>query len=187
MIDLGNYPTPSDPVLELFLQLYPVDNALRRLLLNHSLSVGKFALELADPQELDLRFVAEASLLHDIGISRTRAPGIHCTGDLHYLWHGVIGRQDCDEVGLMRHGLVCERHVGTGLTASEARNIDVGLPLRDMLPITPEERVICYADQFFSKTSQEKLSLTVVREKVGRHGADPLDRFECLHQEFADG
>lgn len=184
-MDLGNYPRVSQSVLGLFLKLYPSDSALRRLLLNHSLSVGRLALKLARGRDLDLTFLAEASLLHDIGISRTHAPGIHCHGERPYLCHGVIGREDCEQAGLPSHGMVCETHVGTGLTVEEIRRANLGLPERDMLPRTAEEKLICYADQFFSKSSQEILSLSIVRQRVGRHGESPLQRFETLHDEFS--
>jgi uncharacterized protein len=52
---------------------------------------------------------------------------------------------------LPRHALVCERHVGCGITAREIREGNLPLPERDMVPLSLEEQIVCYADKFFSK------------------------------------
>ena len=62
-----------------------------------------------------------------------------------------------------------------------------GMPIRDMLPRSLEERLICYADQFFSKSTPDRLSVDEVRRRVSRHGTAPLQRFEALHREFGQG
>ena len=54
--------------------------------------------------------------------------------------------------GYPRHALVCERHTGTGLSLSYIIEQDLPVPHREMLPISLEEQVICFADKFFSKT-----------------------------------
>ena len=91
-------------------------------------------------------------MLHDIGIAQCDAPSIYCKGTEPYIRHGVIGRQILEEAGLPRHALVCERHTGSGITAEEIRERYMPLPCRDMLPISIEEKAICYADKFYSKS-----------------------------------
>jgi len=44
--------------------------------------------------------------------------------------------------------LIIERHVGAGITASEA--VRLGLPEKDYLPLTREERIVSYADNLIS-------------------------------------
>lgn len=109
----------------------------------------------------DLQFVHEASMLHDIAIFLTNAPQLGCFGRFPYVCHGYLGRELLERMKLPRHALVCERHVGCGITVQEIREKKLPLPERDMVPISLEEQVICYADKFFSKKD-----LTVEKEKT---------------------
>ena len=56
---------------------------------------------------------------------------------------------------------------------------------RDYLPDTTLEKLICYADKFFSKsgTMQEK-PLDKVRVSMARHSTESLARFDELHDLF---
>ena len=80
--------------LALIDKYYPVENELKHILLVHSRSVAGKALQVADRHPellLDRQFLEEASLLHDIGIFLTHAPGICCLGDKPYICHGSLG------------------------------------------------------------------------------------------------
>ena len=134
--------------------VYPVGSRTRDLLLRHGELVGRKALNILDQAawlDADREFVVQSAVLHDIGIGRTRSPELGCMGVLPYVCHGVEGRTILDDLGLDRHGLVCERHVGVGISADQTLRQNLPLPVRDMLPISVEERLICYADKFFSK------------------------------------
>lgn len=171
-------------VKEILLREYRPDTELFPIFVAHSHAVATRSLALAQGCGADVAFVWEAAWLHDIGIKYTHAPGIACYGEEHYLRHGVIGREICDRAGLPKHGLVCERHVGTGLTASEIAEQNLPLPQRDMLCQTLEERLICYADQFFSKSLTQPLTLGEVEKRVKRHGDGPWTRFCQMQAEF---
>ena len=131
-----------------------------RILLIHSRLVTQRALKIArtlqKTQPVDLQFIAEAAMLHDIGIFLTDTPSLGCLGEGPYLCHGIKGRQLLEAEGLPRHALVCERHIGIGLTAEEIRDQSLPLPQRDMLPLTLEEQIICYADLFYSKDQNKR-------------------------------
>ena len=150
-----------------------------QILLEHSRLVTRRALKIArslqDSESVDLQFIAEAAMLHDIGIILTDTPSLGCFGEGPYLAHGVKGRQLLEAEGLPRHALVCERHIGIGLTAAEIRAQGLPLPERDMLPQTLEEQIICYADLFYSKGNkqlhQEK-SPAKVRKVLEKYGED---------------
>ena len=88
--------------------------------------------------------------------------------------------------GLPRHALVCERHTGAGLTVDDIIRQHLPLPLRDMTPQTLEERLICYADKFYSKSGdiRREKPLDKVMKSMERHGPDTLARFMALHKEF---
>ena len=52
---------------------------------------------------------------------------------------------------------------------------------RDMLPVSLEEQIVCYADKFFSKNKDsllEEKPLSKVREIILRYGEDNLKRFD---------
>ncbi len=109
---------------------------------------------------VDVQFLEEAAMLHDIGIYRCDAPGIHCHGTEPYLRHGPIGGEILRAEGFPRHARVAERHTGTGLPGYE--------------PETLEEQIICYADKFYSKSRPDRV-LTVAEtaqslEKFGHEG-----------------
>lgn len=159
---------------------------LKALLLTHSENVARKALECLARHcfdGVDPEFVREAAMLHDIGIFATDAPGIHCHGTLPYICHGIEGRKILEAEGLPRHALVCERHTGAGLTVEDIDRQHLPLPRRDMCPVSIEEKLVCYADKFFSKSGDpnEEKSLERVRRSMARHGEDTLARFDALH------
>lgn len=184
LTDLGRSAAGDPAVSALIAREYPGNGPLHHIFVNHSYAVMVAALCLGEGFPIDREFVTEASWLHDIGINKVNAPQIHCLGDEPYLRHGIIGRKMCDQMGLSEHGLVCERHVGTGLSAQEIRTQSLPLPLRDMLCETLEQRLVCYADQFFSKSGLFPLSLQEARSRAARHGESPLARFDSFVQEF---
>lgn len=134
---------------------YPENNELKHILLVHSRSVTDKCLEIANAHPelaIDVAFVREAAMLHDIGIFRTKAPGIQCFGTEPYIRHGLIGAELLRAEGFPRHALVCERHTGAGITIRNIKLQGLPLPERDFIPESIEEQLICYADKFFSKT-----------------------------------
>ncbi len=178
-----------DP-LRLLEKHYPPGTPAHRVLLRHSLRVAELALAVAARlgPAADATFVREAALLHDIGILFTHAPELGCRGPLPYLCHGVKGRELLESEGFPRHALVCERHIGVGLTRGEVGAQGLPLPLREMLPVTLEEQIVTYADLFFSKSPGEKdrpRDIAAVRRTLGRYGPDKLFVFDAWHARFS--
>lgn len=152
---------------------YPEDNKLKQILLVHSRKVADKALQIVDnhPElNADRQFVEEAAMLHDLGIFRTNADGIFCFGDKPYICHGTIGAEILREEGFEKHALVCERHTGAGLSLNDIISQNLPVPHRDMLPVSIEEQIICFADKFFSKTHPE-------REKDVEHALRSIAKF----------
>lgn len=164
-------------------RFYPPDSPTLALLRRHGRQVAEKALAVADRVahlQPDRRFLFEAAMLHDVGIFQTYAPGLGCRGEAPYVCHGVLGRLRLEEIGLTRHALVCERHVGTGLSAGEIRARRLPLPERDMLPVTLEEEIICYADKFFSKNGRTRgagRSVAEVAALLATYGPEQAARF----------
>lgn len=168
--------------LTLYDRFYSDNRPLYGLLLKHSRSVADKALAIAAAHPglgADARFLEEASMLHDIGIFLTDAAPIHCFGKEPYIRHGYLGAELLRSEGLPRHALVCERHTGTGLSMAEIVGRGLPLPHRDMMPVSVEERIICFADKFFSKTRpDEEKSVTQAEASLARFGQEGLDRFK---------
>jgi uncharacterized protein len=138
--------------------------------------------------EARLRFIEEAAMLHDIGIVRVDAPQLGCTGTLPYLAHLVEGRRILEAEGLPAHALVAERHVSVGILREEVLAQGLPLPPRDFVPQTLEERLISWADIFFSKLPGElwrEKSLAEARLRVGRYGERQQRTFDAWRAEFA--
>ena len=174
---------------EIIGRFYPVGGRTRELLLRHGELVGRKALQILDRApwlKADREFVVQAAMLHDIGIGRTRCPELGCTGRLPYLCHGVEGRAMLDDLGLGRHGRVCERHVGVGLSARQAAQQPFPFPIRDMLPLSVEEQLICYADKFFSKTDngRHEKGIREITAGLARFETEYVGRFLALHRRF---
>lgn len=162
---------------------------LARILLGHSSAVRDKALEIAEAKSLsvDKQFVAEAAMLHDIGVVYVDAPSIHCYGLQPYICHGVEGRRILEAEGLPSHALVCERHTGSGISVAQIDGQQLPLPRRDMLPISLEEKLICYADKFYSKSRDLRQAKPVERimEHMQAHGSEAYARFMALHALFS--
>lgn len=161
---------------------YPNDNRLRQILVLHSSAVKHKALWIVDhhPElEADREFVSEAAMLHDIGIFLTNAPSICCMGNEPYIRHGFLGAELMRKEGFPRHALVCERHTGAGLSLSEIELQQLPVPHKDMLPISIEEQIICFADKFFSKTKlEEEKTVERALSSISKYGEEGVTRFK---------
>jgi len=65
--------------------------------------------------------------------------------------------------------------VGVGITAEEIKRYNLPLPEHDMVPISIEEQIICFADKFFSKNG----NMILTEKSVG-------DTLRCLEPYGAD-
>ena len=161
---------------------YSEENELKHILLTHSRSVADKALQIAvkHPElHLDTGFLEEAALLHDIGIFMTDASGIQCFGTHPYICHGYLGSELLMKEGYPRHALVCERHTGAGMSLQSIIEQDLPIPHRDMVPVSMEEQVICFADKFFSKTHLDREKrVDKALKRISRYGDDGVLRFK---------
>lgn len=161
---------------------YIKDSELYNILVQHSTDVTNKALSIAanHPElNIDSKFVSEAGMLHDIGIFMTNAPSIKCFGIEPYLAHGYLGREIVEKSGYPLHALVCERHTGTGLSLEKIIENKLPLPHRDMRPVSIEEKLICFADCFFSKTRLgEERPIEKVRQSLSKFDEASVRQFD---------
>jgi len=167
---------------------YPEGDELRRILLVHSRSVADKSLEIADwhPElNLDRQFLEEAAMLHDIGIFMTNAPKIQCFGNQPYITHGYLGADLLRSEGMPQHALVCERHTGAGLSLADIIAQKLPVPQRDMLPVSLEEQVVCFADKFFSKSHLDReKSVERAFKSISKYGEEGVKRFNRWCEQF---
>jgi uncharacterized protein len=111
----------------------------------HSLRVAEKALDIARKLKnvkVNEDLVEIGSILHDIGRSRT-----------HGFKHAIIGGDILKERGfppaLVR---ICETHILGGLDEIDAKELD--LPIKNYIPESLEEKIICLADKQFAGTKE---------------------------------
>lgn len=174
--------------LQIIGKYYVKGTPLYDILLQHSRSVADYAVELAQRHHeygFDLAFVEEAAMLHDIGVFLCHAPAIHCVGTHQYIEHGFLGAELMRAEGFPQHARVCERHTGAGLSAQQIEETHLPLPHRDLMPETLTEKLICFADKFFSKTHLETPdSVERIRSKMAKFGYGSLERFDEMLKMF---
>lgn len=180
---------PTTDFQKIIDKYYPENSRRRDIYMRHCEAVAGLALSLNQRlvSPLDPAEVEAAAMLHDIGIVMTNAADMDCHGSLPYIAHGIAGADILRAEGLsetMAH--ICERHTGSGLTLDEIETDNLPLPLdRAYMPETTLERLICYADKFYSKSgNMEQKTIEQVRRSMARHGDAPLARFEALAVTF---
>ena len=170
--------------LDIIAEYYDPASKAFEILMRHGRQVAHKALSIAQNNaalQPDKDFLENAAMLHDIGIFMTNSPGVGGQGRHPYICHGVLGAQLLEDKGLPDLALVCERHVGVGISAEDVRHFSLPLPQRDMLPVTIEEQIICYADKFFSKNAngcQEAKTVEQIMRDLKSYGSGKVDRFQ---------
>ncbi|MBI5205539.1 MAG: HDIG domain-containing protein [Nitrospirae bacterium] len=162
---------------------YTPETVAYKFLVQHSEMVTRKAVEVAGRAKHlnpDIEFIREAAMLHDIGIFLTNAPQLGCHGNKPYICHGYLGREILEKEGYPRHAIVCETHVGAGLSIADIEKHNFPIPKRDMTPTTIEEKIICFADKFFSKDNEplKEKPIQKIREFIGKFGEDKLRQFD---------
>jgi uncharacterized protein len=142
--------------------------------INHIEMVTKKALEIGKKLKengfaVDLELLEIGSYLHDIGRSVTHGVG-----------HAVESAKIIKEFGFTEPVIrLVERHVGAGITADEAEKL--GLPKKDYIPETLEEKILTYADKFLES---ELIFKTINGEEVVERRDVEFDSIESTLKRF---
>lgn len=173
------------------LQKYAKPNSkVFNILIKHSTSVKNLALKVAEKNqhlEINVPLLEAACMLHDIGVVETHAPQIGCVGEHPYIRHGYLGREILESEGLHEIAPFCERHTGIGITREEIINRRLPLPHRDMMPVSVEEQILCYADKFFSKSGKnltQPKKIKKIYRNLSKYGEDKARRFDDFIGKF---
>ncbi len=173
----------------LLLNRYLSGNAFE-IVLAHSIEVSGLATAVCNYlclSEAETLFVQQAAMLHDIGVCRVKAPELGLSEGYPYIMHGISGREILEQEGLFQHALICERHIGVGLTVEDIVSQTLPLPLRDMSPRTVAEEIVCFADLFYSKKPgklSKRKSVNHVRQNLLHYGKDKTIIFNSWLKRF---
>lgn len=122
--------------------------------------------------DIDMDAVYLGGLLHDIGRSKT-----------HGIGHAVAGAEIAIENGLSNILVnIIERHIGAGIPKEEA--VGLGLPKKDYMPVTIEEKIVAHADNlvFGNKIGTPDEMVKNLRKK--KLDDETIDRFIELNNEI---
>jgi uncharacterized protein len=152
--------------------------------MRHSLEVLGKAVEIINKkkfyEKIDFDLVISGSILHDIGTFEF----LENKDKKDYIHHGLIGGEILRGEGLYKEALIAERHTGSGLTREEIIANGWDLPHEDFLPISLEEKLICYADKFSSKNPDKVDTPESIEKEFAAYGEEPLKRFLELKKMF---
>jgi uncharacterized protein len=148
------------------------------LIIQHCVNVSHLAVKIAQKLQakgidIDLALVEIGSLLHDIGRSKT-----------HNIQHAFLGAQILTSFNLPESFIkIVERHIGSGIPSEEA--VKLGLPNRDFIPHTLEEKIVSYSDKLINGNREMtfKEAFSRFSEDLGKsHPA--ITRFKKIHLEL---
>jgi len=160
-------PSP-DECLELLKKTGCSDNVVR-----HCKAVRDVALKIAKRTDADVKLVEAGALLHDIGRSKT-----------HDIFHAIEGVKIAQKLGLPQSIInIIERHIGAGMPKEEAKKL--GLPPKDYMPKTLEEKIVCHADNLINKYERQNIEDAIERALNEDH-KEYAERLLKLHKELSD-
>jgi len=140
----------------------------------HCMAVAELALKIARRHydSVDEYLVFRGALLHDIGRARS-----------HTVNHGFVGGEIAKELGLEEPVVrIIQRHVGTGITAEEAK--EIGLPPVNFIPETMEEKIVAHADNLIDGVRRTGIEDAIegFKDKLGDEHPS-IRRARMLHEE----
>lgn len=139
----------------------------------HCKAVRDLAVKIADKTDADKKLVEAGALLHDIGRSRT-----------HGIKHAVEGAKIAKKLGLCESiVLIIERHIGAGLSKEEAKKL--GLPYKDYIPKSLEEKIVCHADNLTDDGHRQPIE-TEVEKALEKGLSEYALKLTKLHKELSE-
>ena len=148
----------------------------RENVIRHVEAVSQLAVEIAQACrergfKVDLELVEIGGLLHDLGRAKT-----------HSVHHAVIGAEIAESLGLPERVVsIIKRHVGGGITGREAKKL--GWPRDIYVPLTLEEKIICYADKLIEGSRRVPIEKTI--EQLSKElPPSAIERMWRLHGEM---
>ncbi len=140
--------------------------------IRHCKAVRKVAVRIAKKAHANIELVEAGALLHDIGRSKTQG-----------IMHGVEGAKIARTLGLPESLInIIERHLGAGIPKDEA--IELGLPPKDYVPVTLEEKIVAHADNLIENDHEHQIEKEVEKALQKGH-TKHAERLLQLHKELS--
>jgi uncharacterized protein (TIGR00295 family) len=139
----------------------------------HCQAVATLAVLIAQKAEANVRLVEVGALLHDIGRSQTQG-----------MRHAIAGARIAQDHGLPREVvLIIERHIGAGIPRAEA--VKIGLPEKDYVPRTIEEKIVAHADNLIDNDHRQPIS-NEIEKALAKGQPQHAARLRLLHEELSE-
>jgi len=149
------------------------ENGCSKEVIRHCKAVRNIAVRIAKKTDADVELVEAGALLHDIGRSRT-----------HGIFHAIEGVKIAKDLGLSDKIVkIIERHIGAGISAEVAKKL--GLPNKDFIPETLEEKIVCHSDNLIDNCNRQKIECQIERALKEGNKEYAL-RLDNLHKELSD-
>lgn len=174
---------------EIIRRLYEPGSPAHYYLVCHGEAVARKAAEIADRLDkpgIDRGLLYRGAMLHDIGMILTDVPECGGTGTKPYFYHGVLGGQYLRGIGLDTYARFAERHQWMGLTKEDIEMEGFDYPDGVYMPETLEERLVCFADCYFSKVSRWLTTPKPVEHIVSKLPGYQAERFLNTALEFGE-
>lgn len=149
------------------------EHACDEEVVRHCVAVSALAVKIARKCRAKVHLVEVGALLHDLGRCKT-----------HGMAHAVEGAKIAAELNMPEPVVrIIERHIGAGITAEEAEVL--GLPKKDYVPETLEEKIVAHADNLMSGDRRTSIKDSV-SHLVRREQHDAAMRVLKLHEELSE-
>ncbi|MEE3324758.1 MAG: TIGR00295 family protein [Methanosphaera sp.] len=122
--------------------------------------------------DVDLDLIKAGCMLHDVG--RTITNGIEHA----YLGADLLRDLEVDE----KICLITERHIGAGITPDEAKAL--GLPDRNYIPETIEEKIVAHSDNLVHGVTKVDLDFVIEKWNNKNMKQESIDMLIKLHEEL---
>lgn len=143
-------------------------------LIEHCTAVCKKAVQLSSNfDSINIELVKTGSMLHDIGRCKT-----------DNIDHAIIGSEILKELGFSTEvSNIALRHIGAGIPKEEAEML--GLPPKDYIPITLEEKIVAHADNLIHWTNEVDVDFVIKKweDRLGKNHPS-IERLIKLHHEI---
>ena len=141
--------------------------------INHSKCVRDLAVLIAKKANADIKNVELGALLHDIGRSKTNG-----------IKHAIEGVKIAKKYDISSKIIkIIERHIGAGITSENAKKL--GLPQKDYIPITLEEKIVCHADNLINNCKKQKIE-NEIEKALKKNQKEYAIRLIKLHHELSE-
>ncbi len=155
------------------------------IILKHSNIIKNFSIEIIKNKkikDIDINLLIDGALLHDIGayFCLNRDYSIK----IPYIMHGILGEQFLIDNKIdLKIARFASHHTGVGISKEDIKRLKLPLPIKDFIPETIEEEIVCYADNFHSKRGIFS-TFDDIETELRPYGKDKLKRLNEFKKKY---